>query len=839
MTITHPTGNKKMSNNVADLIERVEKNDPELTTLKLCDEFLGYQGAIALADALKQNTTLLELHLSRNFITGPGSKPIAEALEKNTTIQDFFLGFNTIGDDGAEAMSKILKANTTLTTMDLSGNNITSIGAKDLSNALRDNTSLRELNLHWNSLGDQGISFIVDSVTDNQTLGTLNLGYNCISDHGVGAIASCVKKNTSIESLALWGNNISNQGAQVIVNALKDNKTITNMSLNDQAESFLHDYIKCNAKILPKHKNGISDYGPSYYISVTEDKKLKWTNNVKNLFMTDGKLTCLLYAVVAAADSIAQAYRDSKEFDGAMFCDKFVEQINHFLVENRSEGASHAITQIFNFECGSWRNWTIYSDPEEDDDETKSTTSCWSVSSRSLLSFRSRSSVDEVRIPDDEETIIRYMSSLIEILSQGGLKQLIESAVFKEQSSMIGSLFAIESTEVLDFSKFLIDRVGSSFDENYYVPTPRTIAMTNNNKEIKNWAFSVGTILNRYKIDEGPPIHQSSTCRVHFASDLKFEREHPLRKVAVKIMKDDVSFSRELKNRLTLESTEEYDGKDMASKTTSCHTSHIIPLLRFHPADRCLVLAKGQRSLAHILDVEMMEDTNVDSIKTMMKDIGIAIQSVHKRGIVHLNIDPTNIIRLDGKYMISDFDSSVENGTEIDRSHPLSTAFVPPEFIRMPLTTGAEKLDDIKNQCAKLEETLSKSSFTDKNFEQTYATWKIVSSKVKNMEEGIGKLKVSPDFDIWSLGVTYYSILTSSPIFKCDTRRNLANEEEINRLSNWSGLSDSGKQKVLAYLNAKDGDVRSAKDLLDRCLNPEPRRRFKSVDEMLKHKFFK
>ncbi|KAF8925220.1 hypothetical protein BGZ58_001000, partial [Dissophora ornata] len=79
-----------------------------------------------------------------------------EALKTNSTLINLNLAVNSIGDNGAVAPSEALKTNSTLTTLHLSNNSIRSKGAQALSEALKTNSTPITSNLHCNRIGDNG-----------------------------------------------------------------------------------------------------------------------------------------------------------------------------------------------------------------------------------------------------------------------------------------------------------------------------------------------------------------------------------------------------------------------------------------------------------------------------------------------------------------------------------------------------------------------------------------------------------------------------------------------------------------------------------------------------------
>ena len=133
---------------------------------------------VALAEALKQNTSLTQLNMSDHVISDQGAADLAEALKQNTSITRFNLSYNVISDQGAAALAEALKQNTGLTQLNLSGNVISAQGAAGLAEALKQNTSLTQLDLSYNDISDQD----GEALEQNTSLTQLNLSRSYISE---------------------------------------------------------------------------------------------------------------------------------------------------------------------------------------------------------------------------------------------------------------------------------------------------------------------------------------------------------------------------------------------------------------------------------------------------------------------------------------------------------------------------------------------------------------------------------------------------------------------------------------------------------------------------------
>ena len=102
-----------------------------------------------------------ELVLYRNNISKEGALKLAEALKNNTSLKKLNLGYNRIGDKGVEyIVEALLQSNKTLAKLHLQSNYITEKGAEHLAEMLRMNRSIRHLGLDYNSIGDRGVELL-------------------------------------------------------------------------------------------------------------------------------------------------------------------------------------------------------------------------------------------------------------------------------------------------------------------------------------------------------------------------------------------------------------------------------------------------------------------------------------------------------------------------------------------------------------------------------------------------------------------------------------------------------------------------------------------------------
>lgn len=218
-------------------IANMIKENTTIVKLNLESNCLGEYGIHELANALRVNTTITNLNLSRNNLEEYGTQEIADALCMNTTITALNLSSNCLGENGALIIAEALYVNATLRSLDLSHNYLrrhsfcSEIGIIAITNALCKNKTITELNLEHTKIGLNGARELSKALCVNKTLKILNLEHNKLRESGACAIAEALCVNTTLQCLNLSNNKLEKYGVHVIVDALCNNNTITSLDL--------------------------------------------------------------------------------------------------------------------------------------------------------------------------------------------------------------------------------------------------------------------------------------------------------------------------------------------------------------------------------------------------------------------------------------------------------------------------------------------------------------------------------------------------------------------------------------------------------------------------------
>jgi len=233
-------------------IANMIKENTTIVKLNLERNCLGEFGIDVIADALCVNTTITNLNLSRNNLEEYGTQKITDALYTNTTITNLNLSDNWLGENGALVIAEALYVNTTLTSLDLSHNYLrrnsfsSEMGIIAIANALCKNESITELNLEHNKIGLNGARELSKALYVNTTLKILNLENNKIREEAAREIGKALGANTTLKV-----NKLDKYGVHEIVGVLRNNNTLTSLNIgcndiSEKEEKLVRDTLREN-----------------------------------------------------------------------------------------------------------------------------------------------------------------------------------------------------------------------------------------------------------------------------------------------------------------------------------------------------------------------------------------------------------------------------------------------------------------------------------------------------------------------------------------------------------------------------------------------------------------
>jgi ankyrin repeat protein/serine/threonine protein kinase len=215
----------------------------------------------------------------------------------------------------------------------------------------------------------------------------------------------------------------------------------------------------------------------------------------------------------------------------------------------------------------------------------------------------------------------------------------------------------------------------------------------------------------------------------------------------------------------------------------------------------CVVMTLADRNMFVSLKQERFAGRNFEVVREIFRQLSLCTQHLHSRGILHGDIKPLNIMRIESTWKLIDLDASCRIGKDFVCAK-YSTAYCPPESI----SVNEEK-----------SRAIPRSPENEKMEQYQYSP-----------------LIADPSFDVWSLGCVLYQLCSKDalPLFAVGQDDNLSDDSSVDDnlllLHEWS---DHVKQKKLNFIVDP-----LAKNLLSLMLMKSPEKR-PSLQRILSHPF--
>lgn len=766
---------------VVKALQDIDKGESEII---LKDVGLSYEELLAVANALKRNLTVRKLDLSGNATLDARAGDILRSLlEVNAFLDEIDLsGCSKIGPSGISEIANGLRINMTVRTLHLRNTEMGGyLGTRRLSSALRTNKSLENLDLRMNGLGVQGAKHLAKALVGNTSLQFLNISENDITDDGAVMMSKTLRMNRSLEKLDMWRNGIGEHGASHLREAVRENSVIQTLN----TENVIH--RNDNARRIIGQREAQS---PAVKLTPLERRLMQlfrcifqhqgWhEDDPDTLLETDeqeeapDKVAAIISMV---EDIIPEENRD-------------VEVVLPLRFSPEAFRLAHNDTELF--------VWCI---------EQLAQADCYSK----MLDEPLKSSRLWLQEIDGEAMPMAHL-----IMSSrecdGGVEKLCE-AIFNHMT--------IDEGRKLFKAK---DSAGRTF---------RSLASGHASESIVAWAKGYGTYLLRYDIVDGPPVHESKTCAVHFATDILTEQE-----VALKIMKDPEQFRNELISRDLIKPSDSFESLPDVIEASECTVklmTHVVPIVRAHCADRCVVMPRATRSLFEAINTEQFVSRQLGKIRTIAYALAIALQELQEGGRIHADIKPRNFVRV-SKSTSDTF--AAENGALKLHSKWFQ---VRRASLRSIEGSGGENSNDESVvgedwQLIDLDASVAIGSPAGLKHSSGYCPPELARELFP--AGASGTVVAASSFDVWSFGAIFYQMLSGTKLFMVDeTDDNLVSFHQKAELINWITID----RDRLARIHNEEWarwETEYAKDLVRGCLMGDPKERL-TIDAVLKHPFF-
>jgi Ran GTPase-activating protein (RanGAP) involved in mRNA processing and transport len=184
-----------MSKDNMKLLCEVPIKDKTLTELDVSGKSLGTEGALVVAEYLRDKGAVTKFDISDNSLYAAGGKVLAEALNGNQVMTELNLARNTLGlkanSDGEADMSGIIALADVipgmgaLSSLDLSNNKLT-------RGKLRDGFAATDQDFVWEQ-DTNGVIALANVIKDNGAMTSLNLASNRLGAEGAKIVAEAIK----------------------------------------------------------------------------------------------------------------------------------------------------------------------------------------------------------------------------------------------------------------------------------------------------------------------------------------------------------------------------------------------------------------------------------------------------------------------------------------------------------------------------------------------------------------------------------------------------------------------------------------------------------------------
>lgn len=204
-------------------ISEILNRCPLLEDFRCSSTRVGSEGGIALTEALAKCRNLKKLDLRDNMFGVEAGVKLSEALYKHEHITEIYLSYLNLEDDGAIAIADALKDSAPLLeVLEMAGNDITAEAAPSIAACISRKKSLVKLNLSENDLKDDGAIKISKAFGEGlDQLKEIDMSQNSLTN-GARILAQALVHLPGFKLLNVNGNFISDEGIDELKGIFKE-----------------------------------------------------------------------------------------------------------------------------------------------------------------------------------------------------------------------------------------------------------------------------------------------------------------------------------------------------------------------------------------------------------------------------------------------------------------------------------------------------------------------------------------------------------------------------------------------------------------------------------------
>ncbi len=190
-----------------------------LRSLDLLMNSIDDYGLIAIADGLKDHTSIQDLMLGRNHITSASMAALSQVVSCNH-LHQLNLTSSRLGSEGIAALADVMCVDS-LQTLDLSYTNLNEVSIACLNVMLVRCTELIHLEIGGNRFGNEGLECLTEVLHHCTNLQQLGMGNINMTSDGICAILYIMENCKYLQSLGISGNSIGVDGVAILLRGWK------------------------------------------------------------------------------------------------------------------------------------------------------------------------------------------------------------------------------------------------------------------------------------------------------------------------------------------------------------------------------------------------------------------------------------------------------------------------------------------------------------------------------------------------------------------------------------------------------------------------------------------
>ena len=241
-------------------IVKVLGNISTLTKLCISNSNITDKAVDVLAAVLCKNTKLQEVDVSDNILQSQGAIKIAKALQNISTLTKLYANnifskkiVNTAVDDLASA----LYCNIQLEELDISNNQFPAACIVKIANSLQNISTLKKLYMNNNNINAEAADCVAIALSCSSQLEVFDISGNILETEGFIKIAKALQKISTLQQLYIHNNSITDEASNDIVIICYHNTQLKVLYFQQNLFSFpqaLGLYTECDKLLLSLNK---------------------------------------------------------------------------------------------------------------------------------------------------------------------------------------------------------------------------------------------------------------------------------------------------------------------------------------------------------------------------------------------------------------------------------------------------------------------------------------------------------------------------------------------------------------------------------------------------------